>query len=294
MKARLLLTTLFSALMILTFASIPEHSLTAKASASHESSTGAPGESTCAAALCHDTTPARPQDSVGAVSELIINELTDNFDYNKKYNVTLRVIRPGLKRAGFQIVALDETYSNAGRISPLANSSTTQLQQNQVFGFNRRYITHKVGGITPIKKDTIEWKFTWESPVFDVGNVTFYYAINIANKDNTNKNDTIITHQVTIKKPGASSITSEANADIRIVPNPAHTMLSIAKNGQEEKFTDAYIFNMLGKEVSHISTSSGHGETLQSLDIRDLQKGVYTLLLYTEQRKQYRTTFIKE
>jgi len=294
MKARLFLTTVFSALMILAFASIPEHSITAKASASHESSTGAPGESSCAAALCHDTTPAKPQDSVGSVSELIIDELTDNFEYNKKYNVTLRVIRPGLKRAGFQIVALDETYSNAGRISPLPNSTTTQLQQNQVFGFNRRYITHKVGGITPTKKDTIEWKFTWESPVFDVGNVTFYYAINIANKDNTNKNDTIVTHQVTIKKPEASSIsmTSELIGEVHIVPNPAQTILSMRKHGKQEIFTDAYIFNVLGKEVAH--TTSAHGQTIEFFDIHGLQKGIYTLVLYTEQRKQYRATFVKE
>lgn len=93
--------------------------------------------------------------SVGNVQSVNNKELTDNFEYNKKYDVTLRVVRPDLKRAGFQIVALDESYSNAGRISPLANSATTQLQQNQVFGFNRRYLTHKVGGITPTKPDTL-------------------------------------------------------------------------------------------------------------------------------------------
>jgi len=291
MRTSLLLTAFFSVMMLLMFASVPEHSITAKASASHESSTGAPGELTCADALCHDTSPAVPQDSVGNVSELIIKELTDNFEYNKKYDVTLRVVRPGLKRAGFQIVALDESYSNAGRISPLANSATTQLQQNQVFGFNRRYLTHKVGGITPTKPDTLEWKFTWESPIFDVGDVTFYYAINIANKDKTNKNDTIITHQIRIKKPQASSVT-ESNTSLHVLPNPAQTRLTIEPNNADEKFTEAFIFNVLGKEVKHFSLHDTYG--MASVDIHDLQKGVYTLVLFADNKKKQHTTFVKE
>lgn len=293
MRTSLLLTAFFSVMMLLMFASVPEHSITAKASASHESSTGAPGELTCADNLCHDTSPALPQDSVGNVSELIIKELTDNFEYNKKYDVTLRVVRPGLKRAGFQIVALDESYSNAGRISPLANSATTQLQQNQVFGFNRRYLTHKVGGITPTKPDTLEWKFTWESPIFDVGDVTFYYAINIANKDNTNKNDTIITHQVRIKKPQAASVITESKSDVYVLPNPAQSRLSIAHNTHEEKFTDAFIFNVLGKEVKRIAASDTHADGLHSLDISDLEKGAYTLVLSSEKKKHH-ISFVKE
>lgn len=294
MRTPILLTSFFAVMMLLMFASVPEHSITAKASASHESSTGAPGELTCADNLCHDTSPALPQDSVGNVSQLIIKELTDNFEYNKKYDVTLRVVRPGLKRAGFQIVALDESYSNAGRISPLANSATTQLQQNQVFGFNRRYITHKVGGITPTKADTLEWKFTWESPIFDVGDVTFYYAINIANKDNTNKNDTIITHQVRIKKPQTSSVMSELKSDVDVVPNPAQSKLSIAHNTIEKKFTEAFIFNVLGKEVKHITADDTHDDGLHSFDIHDLQKGVYTLVLFSDTRKKHHIPFVKE
>lgn len=291
MRTSLLLTAFFSVMMLLMFASVPEHSITAKASASHESSTGAPGELTCADNLCHDTSPALPQDSVGNISELIIKELTDNFEYNKKYDVTLRVVRPGLKRAGFQIVALDESYSNAGRISPLANSATTQLQQNQVFGFNRRYLTHKVGGITPTKPDTLEWNFTWESPIFDVGDVTFYYAINIANKDNTNKNDTIITHQIRIKKPQASSVT-ESNTSLLVLPNPAQTRLTIEPNNADEKFTEAFIFNVLGKQVKHFSLHDTYG--MASVDIHDLQKGVYTLVLFADNKKKQHTTFVKE
>ncbi len=293
MRTPLLLTAFFSVMMLLMFASVPEHSITAKASASHESSTGAPGELTCADNLCHDTSPALPQDSVGNVSELIIKELTDNFEYNKKYDVTLRVVRPGLKRAGFQIVALDESYSNAGRISPLANSATTQLQQNQVFGFNRRYLTHKVGGITPTKPDTLEWKFTWESPIFDVGDVTFYYAINIANKDNTNKNDTIITHQVRVKKPQTASVITESKSDVYVLPNPAQSRLSIAHNTDEEKFTEAFIFNVLGKEVKRIAASDTHADGLHSLDICDLEKGAYTLVLSSEKKKHH-ISFVKE
>ncbi len=294
MRTPILLTTFFAVMMLLMFASVPEHSITAKASASHESSTGAPGELTCADGLCHDTSPAVPQDSMGNVSQLIIKELTDNFEYNKKYDVTLRVVRPGLKRAGFQIVALDESYSNAGRISPLANSATTQLQQNQVFGFNRRYITHKVGGITPTKPDTLEWKFTWESPVFDVGDVTFYYAINIANKDNTNKNDTIITHQIRVKKPQTTSVVTASKYDVLVSPNPAQSRLTIAHNAMEEKFTDAIIFNVLGKKVKHITTRDAQVDGLHTIDIHDLQKGAYTLVLSSDKGKKHHIAFVKE
>lgn len=106
----------------------------AKASGSHQSSTGAPGEETCSIAGCHGIGgPAMLEKDFGKVSELIIDGLGDSYEIGKKYNVTLRLVRSGLKRAGFQITALDPTYNNAGRLDPLAGSKKRAITKEYHF-----------------------------------------------------------------------------------------------------------------------------------------------------------------
>lgn len=264
----------------------------AKASGSHQSSTGAPGEETCSISGCHGMGgPAMLEKDFGKVSELVIDGLGDSYEIGKKYNVTLRFVRPGLKRAGFQITALDPTYNNAGRLDPLAGSKREQLQKSTIFGFERRYITHQIDGTKPNKKDTIEWKFTWQAPPLDVGKITFYYAMNLANFDNTNKNDTILRNEISINSPTSSVKDWEIvnGHTMSVHPNPVGEVLTL---GNVDKITSVEILNSIGEKVKEISAHDN--SVLQSVNVSDLRHGMYVVKVRTDDKKEYRTKFIKK
>lgn len=269
----------------------------AKASAAHESSTGAPGEGTCAITACHGNGFALSEEEFGKTSELEIQNFSGSYEIGKTYNVTLRAIRSGLKRAGFQITALDPTYNNAGTLNPLPNSTTVQLQKNTIFGFERRYMTHKIGGIKPLKKDTIEWKFTWQAPPIDMGKITFYYALNITNFDNTNKGDTIVTNSFTINSPTSGVYVWEGiNAhSLYTMPNPAKDFVTLGFEGDNTAghFISAMIFNNLGELVKDM-TMENNSSISPQIDISGLQQGMYMVRTRTADKKEYKTTFIKQ
>lgn len=297
MKNKLLPILLSTAIIGICISVVLEtKTVNAKASAAHESSTGAPGEGTCAITACHGNGFALSEEEFGKVSELEIQGLSGSYEIGKTYNITLRAIRSGLKRAGFQITALDPTYNNCGMLNPLPNSTTVQLQKNSIFGFERRYMTHKIGGIKPLKKDTIEWKFTWQAPPLDVGKITFYYAINIANFDNTNKGDTIVTHSFSINSPTSGVYVWEGvNAHtLYSMPNPANDFVTFGTIGNNaEQFVSAMIFNNCGELVKECSQES-HSLIPLRIDVSDLQQGIYSVRTRTNDKKEYKTTFIKQ
>lgn len=142
--------------------------------------TGAPGDSLCSA--CHS--PANPA-YAGTVT---INGVPSTIQPNTDYNVTVTVTKTagnGVK-AGFQWVALNESNQNAGTVVNTGPATGTDF-------FNgRTYVDHR-----PAQNfigNTVNYTFTWRSPLGPAGSeVTMYAVGNIANGNNAESNDRIVT-----------------------------------------------------------------------------------------------------
>ena len=163
-----------------------EHSL--KSSGSHESSTGAPGERTCAQSGCHEMSEIINDDTTNT---LLFTDNNATYD-NAMEGLRLRVRKEGKIKFGFQIVCLDSLNKNAGSWV-LLNKERVQTQGADfsiVSAVGRMYVTHTYKGNLAQSPGEIYWDFAWLPPTNGYkGKVTFYVMSNCANNDNTNGGD---------------------------------------------------------------------------------------------------------
>jgi len=161
---------------------------TLKSSGSHESSTGAPGERTCAQSGCHEMSEIINDDTTNT---LIFSD-DDGLYGNAMEGIRLRVRKEDKVKFGFQIVCLDSLNKNAGSWV-LLNKERVQTQGadfSLVSAVGRSYVTHTYKGNLAQIPGEIYWDFAWLPPANGYkGKVTFYVMSNCANNDNTNGGD---------------------------------------------------------------------------------------------------------
>lgn len=161
---------------------------TLKSSGSHESSTGAPGERTCAQSGCHEMSEIINDDTTNT---LIFSD-DDGLYGNAMEGIRLRVRKEDKVKFGFQIVCLDSLNKNAGSWV-LLNKERVQTQGadfSLVSAVGRSYVTHTYKGNLAQVPGEIYWDFAWLPPANGYkGKVTFYVMSNCANNDNTNAGD---------------------------------------------------------------------------------------------------------
>lgn len=159
-----------------------------KSSGAHESSTGAPGERTCAQSGCHEMSEIINDDTTNT---LIFSD-NDGLYGNAMEGIRLRVRKEDKVKFGFQIVCLDSLNKNAGSWV-LLNKERVQTQGadfSLVSAVGRSYVTHTYKGNLAQVPGEIYWDFAWLPPANGYkGKVTFYVMSNCANNDNTNAGD---------------------------------------------------------------------------------------------------------
>lgn len=186
---------LLSIIMCFVFASIASAvsdekngDYTLKSSGAHESSTGAPGERTCAQSGCHEMSEIINDDTTNT---LIFSD-DDGLYGNAMEGIRLRVRKDDKVKFGFQIVCLDSLNKNAGSWV-LLNKERVQTQGadfSLVSAVGRTYVTHTYKGNLAQVPGEIYWDFAWLPPANGYqGKVTFYVMSNCANNDNTNAGD---------------------------------------------------------------------------------------------------------
>ena len=124
--------------------------------------TGAPGDDTCTS--CH--TGDNPNNFEGT---LAIKGLPDELESNTLYKLTVSVTKTsGLPvRAGFQLVALDEDNTNAGKFSNAGSSATLTTSES------RTYFEHKPA-LRFEDDEEVNWSVDWISPDDPSKEITFY------------------------------------------------------------------------------------------------------------------------
>jgi len=171
-------------------AMVPERA-SSGAPASH---TGAPGEQTCAAMGCHDDNAVNS----GSASLNIDMGIISKYTPNQTYPVKIKIADGTVTRFGFQIVALANSDSSNIGTFQITDPIRTQMAQNQLQLFGRRYVTYTFDGTDAISTGNGEWIVNWTAPSANAGPITFYAAAVSANDDMSDKGDHVYTKTKTI------------------------------------------------------------------------------------------------
>ena len=143
--------------------------------------TGAPGEGTCAS--CHNPL------STSIAGVLDISGVPSTIDPSTTYSlvVTSELTGGSATRAGFQMVAFDESNNNTGTFSnagPSSNISGGYFEHSPALNFS--------GG------SSVSWSVDWTSPAGpDNEDISFYAASILANGNGNNGGDQLILTDIT-------------------------------------------------------------------------------------------------
>ena len=145
--------------------------------------TGAPSETTCGDAACHNTTPNTFSGNV------TITFSDPNLKYipNNTYDVTVTVTEASITEWGFELTALDAANAlTPGTFLAEKNGVVTSSPISGSFP-NRKYRAHKNAD------GNNTWTFPWTAPSTNIGDITFYAAGNASNDNNAKTGDHIYT-----------------------------------------------------------------------------------------------------
>ena len=258
MKISIILTSILSVLLAsmayaLTDDKVGEYSL--KSSGSHESSTGAPGERTCAQSGCHEMSEIISDDTTNT---LIFSD-NDAFYDNAMEGIRLRVRKEGNVKFGFQIVCLDSLNKNVGSWV-LLNKERVQTQGADVSipgVLGRKYVTHTYKGNLAQTPGEIYWDFSWLPPSNGYkGKVTFYVMSNCANNDNTNGGDMFYASKHTLNHISSMTSVDENETFIPIRIGEYSWRLPFISTDEISRIV---AIDIKGRAFEVEWTSSGHG-----------------------------------
>ncbi|MCB0736572.1 MAG: PKD domain-containing protein [Bacteroidetes bacterium] len=157
--------------------------------------TGAPSESSCTS--CHSgtvITSGTEHDSI----KLFNGKSTLEYIPDSTYHMSITFYANNQNKYGFQVVALlDANNRNAGSFT-ITNSSKTSKLTKVVSGAQRQYVTHTSGGVIG-SNGSIKWDFDWTAPSTNVGDITFYVAVNNSNRNGQSSGDKVYEKSFSIK-----------------------------------------------------------------------------------------------
>jgi hypothetical protein len=184
---------------------ILSHRTSASSSGPSASFSGAPGESDCTA--CHEGVANSGSGS------LTIAGVPSNYVPNKQYSITVTLSQSQAVLFGFQLTAIDNQGRQAGSFSLIPQlPPETQIVQGNVSGNRRFYVQHTSDGTIPTQFDTKSWTFLWNAPDRRIGKVTFYFAGNAANGDQTPIGDLVYTRN---RPTFSGTLTANFDADTK-------------------------------------------------------------------------------
>ncbi len=236
------------------------------------SSTGAPNEQTCATTGCHDTYPA----NIGHGSMSISVDGAENgFEAGKTYNVTVYVSDKDSRRFGFQLVALHDTdKSNAGIIT-IADPARTQVLSNDLKLQDRQYATYTYAGTEKVTDGVGSWTVKWTAPATGK-NITLYAATVIANDDDTDFGDYVLTGTLPLSPKSPSGV-AEQDAQPSWFSMPIVTgnslMCSYTLNKPDEISLE--ICDLSGKSLSLGRRNFGAGNSAAEYQLNGFAAGAY-------------------
>ncbi|MES2767341.1 MAG: choice-of-anchor V domain-containing protein [Bacteroidota bacterium] len=278
-KLILLIATALSVFGYVVVADQPDKTM--KASGAHPGSTAAPGEQTCAQSGCHVNATISPGDGVNTFQ---LGNNATGYTPGETYPVKITAQRAGTSRFGFEVVALDRNNKNVGTWK-MTDSKRTQIINDNVNGFQRLYVTHKLASTPAVSPGVGEWAFEWTAPTNYKDSVKFYYVTNATNNDNTNQGDALYLSSVAFAANAPNSVSENAeNKAIKVFPNPAAEYIQLS--GVEKEST-LEIFSNKGTKLI-----SGKADN-ERISLKGFPAGSYIIQITDISGKKETLRFVK-
>ncbi len=231
--------------------------------------TGSPGDaSNCTG--CHAGTAS----SGGSITS---NVPVTGYIPGTTYTITATITAAGINKFGFEVSPQGTTSAQKGTLV------ATDAINTKLLGTTGKYITHKLAGTSGIGSRT--WTFNWIAPVAGTGNAIMYGAFIAANGNGTNSGDQVFLTSLLIQENLSAGIMDVVNtADSwNVYPNPSTDRITIESLDANAEMKSLEVYDITGKLIKSLNY-----ETIsqsQSIDIADLQSGVYVLNIQTDKNR---------
>ncbi|MBK8112538.1 MAG: T9SS type A sorting domain-containing protein [Saprospiraceae bacterium] len=199
--------------------------------------TGAPGDSVCS--TCHSNS------NPNFTGQISIDGVPASISAGQMYQITVTVTNPGLNQneAGFQIVALNSTNTNAGNFTnPSAASSVKTSAGKKYFGH--------APSVPFMGLSELTWTVTWTAPATGSGDITFYGGSVLANGNGSSSNDKFVT--------------TETVGTLVSAPTPLSVTLSNVENTSCNGVADGTATAVPTGGTPNYTYSWNNGETTQT------------------------------
>lgn len=239
--------------------------------------TGSPGDgSNCTG--CHSGTAS----SGGSITS---NVPVTGYVPGTTYTITATITATGIGKFGFEVSPQGTTSDQKGTLV------VTDAVNTKLLGTTGKYITHKLAGTSGTGTKT--WTFNWIAPDAGTGNAIMYGAFVAANGNGTNSGDQVFLTSTLIQENLTAGIMDIVNnADSwNVYPNPSTDKINIESLDANAEMKSLEVYDITGKLIKSINY-----ETIsqcQSIDIADLQSGVYVLSIQTD-KNRITKKFIKQ
>ena len=254
------------------------------------SSTGAPGESTCAQSGCHDDSQIGEQSKAHLLFD---NSSISSYSPDEIYPISLHVQDPSIKRVGFQLVALDDNGNQCGSFI-ISDSEHTQILFNELEIKDREYVTYKHAGTFPKMPGSHSWNMKWKAPSKGQGKVHFYFATVSANNDNSDKGDKVFLHSMSLNEKfqtDCKDLCKELGDHNQIIAFIKQNHLIIHNENPSMPILSTAIFSINGSLImNQLSLSDINSEII--VPLQEFQKGLYILRCTTSSSMNAHTFLI--
>ncbi len=250
-----------------------------KTAGMHPSSTGAPGELTCANAQtgCHSDANVT-NDNSNIVNTFAYSAADSSYIPNQTYTIILKAKKAGIAKFGFGMVALQNSNTSNMGTWVVTDVARTHTITGTGSLSSRKYITHSTNGTPAFSAGLGQWSFQWTAPSSNVGNITFYYATNCTNNNNKSLGDQLFLSSFQIHPSKGTSITEFINEEnFKAVLNPVSHQLILHYSLIKDCEIAINLFDALGKEIKNINpTMKTMGEYSDTIDLsKETATGMY-------------------
>jgi hypothetical protein len=156
--------------------------------------TGGFGEPSCH--TCHFDEPLN--DPAG---KIVVEGVPDRYLPGERYQLVVRLSRPGQARSGFQLSSRFASGPDAGAQAGGLHPPDDRVSISETVA-GTQYASHNLAGTRPASDSVAEWRLEWTAPD-DGGSVVFHVAGNAGNGDDSPFGDFIHTDSLvsTSRKP---------------------------------------------------------------------------------------------
>lgn len=141
---------------------------------------------------------SRPRDPI-VDGEFRRFDLPERYTAGERYLLTLRLQRPGMERAGFEVSARFAAGTGAGSQAGALRPSDARTALTAHRGV--AYLHHSAVGTEPMGGGSTSWEVEWTAPSAGDAPVIFHVAANAADGDGSQLGDHVYLDSVTISAP---------------------------------------------------------------------------------------------